>query len=454
MTFVRYLLVFLLLASSLSAQNGKRIHRHSLTDVQYDSEDRTKFKRRRLRADIDSTGIAMYAWEDCYFKINLLERMLINANFYEEGTFNGHPYIKYGNNKFRFRMFIRRDGNFEFDAIIRSRPVNGRFRIPFNIETQGLLFNFQDTLMDFEKLTSNPRADSVIYSYAVRRIDGANTNSTGADGVYRSFGTGKAFHIYRPKVWDNNGDTTWGFVQFNEALTRMAIGVDSAWLHNPARIYPVRIDPTFGNTGIGGTGGGAFGLFLYAFKATTSTDATGGQIDSVNAYIDAHAGSPSNMIWGLYDEDGGDTADAQISVQSSGEAVTTTIPSWQSFKNAFSSISGGLANSTDYFITQLSDEGGSGNIRCPYDNGVSKFIFTTASYPTLPDPWGTAANSSSRDYSVYVSFTVPAAGDEVNSRRRNLLLGEVIDWEAGSKFYEHNNLEIVSNFIDTIIGWF
>lgn len=52
--------------------------------------------------------------------------MLINANFYETGTYNNAPYMRYGNDNFRFRMYINDGGNFEFDAKILNKSSKGR----------------------------------------------------------------------------------------------------------------------------------------------------------------------------------------------------------------------------------------------------------------------------------------------------------------------------------------
>lgn len=426
MTSVKYVLVLLLLAPCLFAQNnGNKIisYKHYDTTV---IEDTEKILRRRMKTDVEENGFSVYVWKDSYFKLNFINNLGLNINKRNNIIKNGEVAYSLGNNNYSFIMYKTNTG-FEYDAVLKKKPPNGIHEITFDIETRNLLFLFQDTLMDFEKLTSKPRADSVIYSYAVRRIDGRQHNYSFKDIKNKiisstNYGTGKAFHIYRPKAWDASGDIIWGYMDIDTILNQMTVGVDSIWLLNAS--YPVTIDPTFGNTSIGGTTGGAFADFLYAFRAITSTDADGGQIDSVNAYIFNHSGAPSNMIWGLYDEDGGDTADVQISVQSSGEAVTTSTPAWQSFKNAFSSISGGLSNSTVYFITQLSDESSSGNITSAYDNGVPKFVFSTAykspNYPVLPDPWGIATNSANRNYSVYVSFTVPAVGDEISPRKNKI----------------------------------
>ncbi len=276
-----------LLLSSVTAlgQNRTRIHRHKLYDTldvrNTTPEMRRKVRNRRLTVDIDSSGIAMYAWgNECYFKINLLDRMLINANFYEQGMRNGHPYVKYGNNRFRFRMFINQAGSFEFDAIIRSKSPNGRYKIPFNIDSRNLSFYYQDTLTQAQLEEGFYRPDSVVGSYAVYHSS-KRGNHIYPGGVERNYGTGKAFHVYRPKVWDAAGDTIWGFVEIDTIIDRAWIGVDSTWKANA--VHPVTIDPVIGNTIVGGTAYADFDNFCWSAYSSRHKHQAG-PTDSIVGY--------------------------------------------------------------------------------------------------------------------------------------------------------------------------
>lgn len=393
---MKIVIAVFLLAGSVFGQDGPRINRHKFYDTT-PQEDFQKINRRRLTIDVDSTGIAMYAWGDeCYFKINLLDRMLINADFYEQGERNGRPYIKYGNSRYRFRMYVNQGGNFEFDAIIRSNP-NNRWRIPFNIETQGLRFSYQDTLSDIEKADGAIRPDSVVGSYAVYHAS-QKGNFNRADGTVDNYGTGKAFHIFRPLVWNSIGDTVYGFIEINEARTRMAIGVDSTWIaEQDSAAYPIFIDPTFGITSIGGTNI-ELGIYAIGFNSAFQlyTASTGDVVTTMHVYTNVTNQNDRSMS--LYDTaTSNGTPNNQMFTP---VAITSGSQGWHT-----GAVSWALANNQEYTIVC----GGAGTHSYVYDANASNILSRDNTEDPLQDPF---VQSSTRTYevSMYATFTEAGAG--------------------------------------------
>lgn len=392
---MRLLLCILLLAGSVFAQDGNRIHRHKHYDTTL-VEDFQKIRRRRLTTDVDSTGFAMYAWGDeCFFKVQLRESGS-RMNHYETGELNGFPYVEYGDNNLWYKMYMTEYGAFEYDAIIRKKPGGGRHSLTFGIETQGLRFCYQDTLSDIDKLDAY-RPDSVIGSYAVYHST-RQGNVIQPNGVFEEYMTGKACHIFRPRAWDASGDTVWGFIEIDTVLDSVTIGVDPTWIANAN--YPVTIDPTFGFTGVGGTpsnaneGESIWGLGPYQSGSS-------GNADSISMYIGS--GTGENITLGFYDDDtdypddlmgdggGGVTAVGwNIQVLDDPVAITGSTPYW---------LAVGWSNNNPYG-------------RYDTDSGIDRekkdFAYV---HGTLVDPFPSGAgNSADRKYSIFVYYTAAGAG--------------------------------------------
>lgn len=410
---ISWLLIILLLAGSVLAQNGQRLNRHKFYDTTV-VEDFERVRKRRLTADVDSTGIAVYAWgTECYFKVNLLDRMLIVADFYEQGQHNGYPYIKYGNNRWRFRMYVNADNEFEFDAIIRSRPANGRYTIPFNIETQGLRFLFQDSadVYDPPYKTSSPENWN---SYAVYHATRKN-NVTRSDGSYEEYGCGKAFHINRPRVWDNAGDTVWGFIQINLGVGRMIIGADSAWMHDPTRVYPVTIDPSIGKTVAGASRATIINYTHYMLWATPSTPSANGTIDSarINDGLAATIEDDNYAVVTLW-EKGANVASTDTPVSSDSVDVGdgTLNAHWVNLP-----MSGSIVNGTEYVVSFAGTNNTAFNHRISFDVGSWTDEKRNTDTDFTPPTTFTGASNDDDVKSVAVWWSEPAGGDISHVRR-------------------------------------
>jgi hypothetical protein len=133
-------------------------------------------------------------------------------------------------------------GGVEFDTILRKKPETNK--IVFPIETRGLKFYYQPPLTQEEKEAGDFRPENVVGSYAVY-------HESKTRGKYR---TGKAFHIYRPKIYDAEGNEIWGELNIDEKAGTLTITIDQDWLDKAA--YPVTVDPTFGYTTAGGSKNG------------------------------------------------------------------------------------------------------------------------------------------------------------------------------------------------------
>lgn len=157
----------------------------------------------------------------------------------------------------------------EFEVVLDSRPSTNV--ISFNIETEGLKFHYQRELTQAEIDEGHFQPENVIGSYAVYHATQGNMHQSQVEA--EKYKTGKAFHIYRPQVADANGNTTWGKLNIDADSGVMSITVDGVWLDNA--VYPVKVDPTFGYTTLGGyvstTWGAVGSSYLIGDSGTLNT---------------------------------------------------------------------------------------------------------------------------------------------------------------------------------------
>lgn len=396
------LLLTLFVATNIYGQNKSIIKSHKFYDTTK-VEDFQKVKSRRMTVDVDSTGIGVSVWGDeCRMDISLLTGKETSLS-YDVNALASTPYVKYGDDNIQYKMYINEGGNFEFDAIIKRGMPKGQYEIPLEIQTNGLSFYYQPELTQEEIDFGAIRPDSVIGSYAVyhnskrNNIVQINKNDT----TYENYQIGKAFHIYRPRVWDNAGDTLWGTLEIDSNL--MIIGVDSTWLAKAK--YPVTIDPNFGYEStpasllstspamamIGDPDHiytASTGDVITSYTGYFAEDATGDQTISLIAYS-MSAGLPDSRI-----------ATAEVVTISS-----TTFAWYQT-----GAVSHSMSNGVTYCVA-MGDESHTA-LWTKYDTG-SGTNKSNNSDGTLPASWSSAGTGSNR-IGIYATYTA-GGGDETGT---------------------------------------
>lgn len=136
---------------------------------------------------------------------------------------------------------------FEFDILLHQKPSSNTFT--YQIDTEGLDFIYQPELTEEEKNMGFYRPENVINSYAVYKKQTTNIYNNRIDAD--KYQTGKIMHIYRPKIIDKTGKSTWGQLLIDTTNKTLSVSVSMEWLENAT--YPVLVDPTFGYTTAGGS---------------------------------------------------------------------------------------------------------------------------------------------------------------------------------------------------------
>lgn len=382
--------------------------------------------------DYNHPGFTLSAWgAECFLKMGLRTGIIPTLQSPSPILVNGYPGVSIVQDSIvNYQIYQREDG-LEWEIILSSKPPTNRFAFP--IQSEGLDFYYQPPLTSEEIAEGCVRPDSVVGSYAVyhstKRWNRRNINLVTNDTTYELYGTGKAFHIFRPTAYDASGAKT--YCDLEIIKDSLIITVPAAML-NFGR-YPITIDPTFGQTSAGASGDN-MGLYLRSDGPHTSpSDAGGATVDSIMWYcFSATNNQNNNIIAGIYTDESPDiNPNLRTSYQAnSGDAVNFSGDedgTWIKHIN----FTGTLSASTAYHFVYLSDTSASSDIRIAYDTYTGIERNSTSGYqynqfPNLPsDASGfTWVSNTSRRASVYCAYTVSSGGAEISRRRRAIILGE------------------------------
>lgn len=214
------------------------------------------------------------------------------------------------------------------------------------------------------------RPENVVGSYAVYRKDG-------------KFQTGKAFHIYRPKIIDALGREIWGTLTFFEGV--LSVIAPQEFLDTAT--YPVRIDPDFGKTNIGGSTGSTGRIFYYEHTAPES-----GTVNSMSWYGDDGAAAGTALGTAIYNDNG--TNPGTLGAQDTGNS-TVDAAAWYTNNISFA-ITGG----TSYWLAFW----GAATMNYRYDVGTNSKTAAILTFENWPDP-ASIDSSSTRIPSLYATYT-------------------------------------------------
>lgn len=202
---------------------------------------------------------------------------------------------------------------------------------------------------------------------------------------YREYKSGKFMHKYRSFVIDSIGQKSWcKFVRIGN-IDRYILSED--FMKNIAK-YPVKLDPTFGNTSIGGsTDYWTNSKAAYA----TSTPSADGTLDFISVYC-VRTADTGDLQVALY-TDSASNPDAQLAVETTTCGTVTTTPAWVS-----TNLSTAVVTSTQYWLGFQE----SASLLYYYDAGTNETAVSNSA--TLDDPFNAGSLQNQRT-SAYGSFT-------------------------------------------------
>jgi len=344
-------------------------------------------------------------------------------------------------------------GGYEIEVLLKEKPASNK--IQFSIQTKGLNFYYQPPLTAQEKKDGAERAENVIGSYAVY-----NKVNKGNYIGGKNYATGKAFHIYRPKIIDKNGVEVWGGLNIDEKKGSLTVTVPQQFLDTA--VYPILVDPTFGYTSIGASYQSTSSSYTSVQRLEKYTVADNFTLDSLSAYMYKSTSTVGCKL-ALYD----DTSNKPINrLALSALFYPTTTKAWITKALTTPSQTAG-----DFWISISGYANGiGGGSLIAYDT-VASINYTAAaddSEAIDADPYaGGTGYSYTRQFSFYATYTVASnnftktlseaiALTDTKTLKSQKTFSEVLTLVAIIKAKANKKLTEVITLIDTqaIIGTF
>lgn len=302
------------------------------------------------------------------------------------------------------------ENEFDIDFTLDTNPGTNVFEYVIEGADQFDFF-YQPALTEEEIAEGDSRPDNVVGSYAVYHKTKANHKIGDTN-----YGTGKAFHIYRPKAIDANGNEVWAELKYEPKVFEISIKayIDYDGSEIPAHTvqetkqvlsvvvpqdfldkatYPVRVDPTFGYTTGGGSASSNNNFVAgteYALEENGSVSKLTMSLSLVNNVNNTTQGTGAMYTSG----------NVLVATTSENAAIVGTTKAWYDFTY---SASQSLTTAT-YWLT-LGGSNDSDQILFSYDSNTvvvsSRVAFT---YPTFTDPYVPSADNN-RAYSIYATYT-------------------------------------------------
>lgn len=376
-------------------------------------------------------SLELIAWNECSIKISLPTAESKTPSIVgEKISWDGSEYGA---------EFFQEGEEFKFNIILKEKPATNIFTLDF--DSDNLVFYYQPPLTEeFKdgwseelqrdiKVTETQvvdaktgevlaeRPENVVGSYAAYHTTKSSYVQTKADGdKYR---TGKAFHWYRPLIYDDAGHTTWGILNIDPRAGIRTVEIPQDFLDNA--IYPVTIDDDFGYQSQGAS---KYGI-ANALNGSAATCPSAGTGDSITAYLTTPSGD--DFVYGVYD------GNNLVTDGTTEEETTDGADTWWTVDFLSSPT---LAAQTYRLVAH----GESSNTKIHYDSSGTAhwYFYYIGSYSsTLPSPVSFIDVGEAYSYSIYCTFTSSGGEPSLANSPSSKDFGTVADsasyWSSGSE---------------------
>lgn len=293
------------------------------------------------------------------------------------------------------------DGGFEIEIVLNERPETNVFN--FKLENwENLDFFYQPPLnIEFNDESCNEtecrgdyRPEHVVGSYAVYHKSKINHK----EGEI-NYATGKVYHIYRPKVIDAQGREVWAELGYADGILMVQV----PWIFLNTANYPVKVDPTFGYTSIGGTD-----LALSSDAAISDfAISENGNISTISVALHAGAAAGENFKGLIYDDDGGSGAPGTLTATGASAANTDTDTSCAGSTFQDSTLVTSLTTGTWWLgLVNNSAQEGCRDATAPFTLKIDP----TGTFASPENPWTSAGETSLANNRLSVFATYTATG--------------------------------------------
>jgi hypothetical protein len=315
-------------------------------------------------------------------------------------------------------FFAATDG-FKFNIILPEKPGTNVF--PLELGSDNLKFCYQPPLTEefkegwseeFEReilvsetqvtdLDGNVlvnRPENIVGSYAVYHATKGNMHLSQAEA--EKYKAGKAFHWYRPLIYDNAGHTCWGILNVDPKAGIRTVTIPQDFLDNA--VYPVTVDDQFGYTTKCGTEASRSNTYLRGYY--WASPSSSGQATSISAYI-KHAAS-AYLRWGLYNRPT-DVPTSLVAQTAEGQITS----GWDDWKTLDFASPPSITSGTNYWMAGAN----SANVLFYYDSvGSAYYAYGSNTYNQGDDLPSTFPSPSLSNYrwSIYCTYTPSGGGEE------------------------------------------
>src|SRR3990167_1178376 len=323
-------------------------------------------------------------WDD---EVNFALALNIPGNQAEQVSYEGVETITWQKNGYRAIFYdhpeASGEGGFEFEILIPSRPPVDSITVA--ITHKGLKFIKQPALPQELLDRGWIQPENAVNSYAVYH-ESKRDYRLGE----KNYRTGKAFHIFRPKVTDSLGNWIWADIDIDPLANTLTLSVDGAWLD--AAAYPIVIDPTFGYETAGAFGANVENIYITGGGTPTGS----GTVSKLTAYVEATSAN-KNFKGGIHNN--------SLTKLTNGETGATLVSTVGWYDLTFATPPSVTASSFYYLGVVCESLGGTGLI---YVDNAGDYGYgeTASTYPTVP----TTINDFSIFFFVSVYATYGAGG--------------------------------------------
>lgn len=281
----------------------------------------------------------------------------------------------------------------EFDVVFYAKPSSNR--VEFTITTKNLVFHKQLPLTPDEIYEGVTRSQEIVNSYAVYY-------KFRAGGSYKN---GKAFHIYRPIIYDANDNYTYGDIHINPGRDgetgTMAIDIPQEFLDNA--VYPIIVDPTLGYTTLGGSSIGS----KNTININSYLSPDNGVLTSMSLGITSGAGTGRSIKMGMWLT----SDDSRVGYTNE---IANSANGWNTV--AFNGTPDDLTT-TNYYLGWKSNVT---QMKVSFDSTPGQPTWTDSDTygNTMPDPL-VPSTATARQWSIYATYakTFTFTGDAALARR-------------------------------------
>ena len=360
--------------------------------------DKTTYKTRHTEHDVDievgdekqvdfKPRVKIKKWDnEANFSVGVIDNGEIGTHSKKDNK------IVWKQGKSEAHFYPVEDG-FEFEVILSEKPTTNK--VELSIQTKGLKFLYQPILTEEQLLAKEiNRPENVEGSYAVYHKTKKDDYSQVGGKNYK---TGKAFHIYRPRIIDADGKWAWGELNIDEKKGILTVTIPQSILDGG--VYPLIVDPTFGYTVEGETETSAEKITgqIIGSKATGAA----GTATKITAYI-SWKETDDVATCGIYTRDS-DISGTMITNGQTSESISGIASSaWLDFtfptNPAITAVS--------FFIIVSGKTVAKAAPRLHFDTGsAGDGVIDAYTYDgTLPDSF-TDATSTDCLHSIYVTYT-------------------------------------------------